>query len=162
MKATFQTFHKILNHHKSFSICVFLFLMLFVSCENLHLGLPGNALSQAEQALDAQKKAMAKMSGFSKKELIQNKSEMKKLLTKAEPFLARRANEIEVTELLLTQDHLKKSQEALLLYLDARTQAGKDSTTSEMTRALNQASESINSAEDTLSKFKSKQPENKD
>lgn len=157
MRIIFWIWNKFLVSSKLLSICVL--LLLCIGCEDLHLGLPGNATTQAQQALDSQKKCLTKLTGSSKKELIKNKSEVQSLLNKAEPFLARKANELQIQELILTQDHLKKSQEALRTYLEERTKPGKDTTTSEMTRALNQASESINSAEDTLNQFKNKQDE---
>lgn len=159
MKKILEICKRILEIPKLFSICGILFLIFFTACENLPLGMPGNALSQAETALDSQKKAMKQMSEYNKKELIENKEKIKSLIDKAEPFLARRSNELVETDLILTQDQLKKSQNALRTYLDARTQPGKDTTTSEMNRALSQASESISRAEDILGRFKSKQPE---
>lgn len=159
MKINFYFWKKLLENHKALAVCGVLFLIFFVACENLPLGMPGNPLSQAETALDSQKKAMKQISEYNKKELIENKQKVKSLIDKAEPFLARRSNELVETDLILTQDQLKKSQDALRTYLDARTQPGKDTTTSEMNRALSQASESISRAEDILSRFKSKQPE---
>jgi hypothetical protein len=122
------------------------------------LGLPGNPVSQAQEAIDGQKQAINKMTSSTKKELIAKKNEISNLLNKAEPFLARKANELEKTELLLTQDHLKKSQEALRLYLKERTQPGEDTTTSELNIAMSQASEFISKAEQEFNQFKSKQP----
>lgn len=159
MKKILEICKRILEIPKLLSICGILFLIFFTACENLPLGMPGNALSQAEMALDSQKKAMKQMSEYNKKELIENKEKIKSLIDKAEPFLARRSNELVETDLILTQDQLKKSQYALRNYLDARTQPGKDTTTSEMNRALSQASESISRAEDILGKFKNKQSE---
>ena len=162
MKINFQIWNSFLEGYKVLSIFGVLFLILLTSCEGHHLGLPGNALSQAQQAVESQRKALKQMTSSTKKELIENKDKVKGLLTKAEPFLARRANELEATELLLAQDHIKKAQEALRVYLDARTQPGKDTTTSEMSRALSQASDSLNSAENVLSQYKSKQGESND
>lgn len=158
----FSTWKIFLNSSKALCICAFLFMIFLSSCETGPLGVPGDPVSQAEQAIEGQKQAMRKINNYKKKELIANKSEVSRLLDKAEPFLRRRANELEKTELILTNDHLKKSQEALRLYLAERTKEGKDSTTSEMNRAMSQASEFISKAENELNNFKSKQPNSND
>ncbi len=162
MKTHFQIWKTFLEYFKTLSTCGFLFFILLSSCENVPLGLPGNPISQAQEAIDGQKKAMNKMTNFSKKELIANKNEVNNLLNKAEPFLGRKANELEKTELLLTQDYLKKSQAALRLCLDERTKAGKDTTTSEINIAMSQAGEFISKAEQEFNQFKSKQPDSND
>lgn len=161
MKINFQNLYIFLEHSKALSLCG-IFLLIFLSSCNAPLGVPGNPIYQAEQAIDGQKKAISKINSSTKKELIANKQDVSSLLDKAEPFLSRRANELEKTELLLIHDDLKKSQSALRLYLDERTKEGKDTTTSEMNRAMSQANEFISKAEQELNNFKSKQPESND
>jgi hypothetical protein len=160
-KINFQSLSIFLEHSKALSICG-IFLLIFLSSCNAPLGVPGNPVAQIEQAIDGQKKAMSKMNNSNKKELIAKKREVSSLLDKAEPFLSRRANELEKTELLLTQGHLRKSQDALRLYLDERTKEGKDTTTNEISRAMSQASEFISKAEEEFNRFKSKQPDSDD
>lgn len=159
MKTHIYIWDMILGCSKFLSICGLLFVMFSSSCDTGTLGTPGNPISQIEQALDGQKQAMRKMNSYKKKDLITNKSEVSSLLDKAEPYIRRRANELEKTELLLIHGHLKKSQEALRIYLDERTKEGKDTTTSEMNRAMGQASEFISKAEDEFNRFKDKEQE---
>lgn len=161
MKNIFNFWHALFNCHKTLSISILFLLFGFSACDG-SLGLPGNPVPQAEQAIEGQRKAMEKMTSLTKKDLIAKKRDVNILLDKAEPFLRRRANELEVTELILTLDEVKKTQAALRLYLDARTQPGKDTTTSEMNRALSQASDSINTAERYLNQYKDKHPETKE
>jgi hypothetical protein len=162
MKTYIYVLENFSNYLKTLSVCGFIFLMFAPSCETGTLGLPGDPVTQIEDAINGQKQAITKMNGYNKKELIAHKSEVSALLDKAEPFLRRRANELEKTELLLVLDHLKKSQEGLRLYLAERTKEGKDTTTSEMSRAMSQAQEYIGKAESEFSSFKNKQPRGDD
>lgn len=157
MKTSLYVWEIFSHYSKALSICGLLFVMFSSSCEIGPLGMPGNPISQIEQAIEGQKQAMRKMTSSTKKELIANKAEVGKFLDKAEPYLGRRANELEKTELLLIHGHLKKSQEALRLYLAERTKEGKDTTTSEMNRAMSQASEFISKAEDEFNRFRDKE-----
>lgn len=142
-------------------ITVFLLVGLLASlglgnCENMPLGTPGNALRQADDALAAHKQVLRQATGTKSKELVQKKSEILATLAKADPFLARRQNELEATDLMTVQDHLKKSHEALKRLIEIRTGNGDRNDT---TSAQSKASEEINSAEQVLNQYKQKKGE---